>query len=69
MNIAKKTLATTQNFVANHKTALTIIATATVTAVVARKVQVAGLQEAYEFIDAKGLKDEFLNRTDLYGNN
>lgn len=61
MNPVQNALSATKNFVANHKTPLTIIATAGITAAVVSKVKVSGLKEAYDFIEAKGLTEDFLN--------
>lgn len=63
MNPVKNALSATKNFVADHKTPLTIIATAGITVAVMRKVQGAGLKEAYDFIEAKGLTTDFVNNT------
>lgn len=68
MNPAKKTLAAAKNFVVDHKIPIVIVVTAVATAAVARKVQYYGLKEAYEFIENKGLTDDFINRADIFVN-
>lgn len=65
MNPVKKTIAATKEFVSDHKVAIAVVTTAAITVAVVRKMQVSGLKEAYEFIEAKGLNDDFLNSTHL----
>jgi len=60
MIFAKQTTAVI-NFVDRHKVAATAIATATVTTVVVSSLQRSALAEAYEFIDAAGLTEKFID--------
>jgi hypothetical protein len=57
----KNALTATTNFVADHKTPIIIIATAATTAVLAKKMYGKAFDAANEFIEVKGLADEFLN--------
>lgn len=61
MNPIKKTLSATKNFVVAHETPIAILVTATVTAVVAKKVYGKAFEVANQFITEKGLSDEFLD--------
>lgn len=61
MNPAKKALIRTQQFVTDHKVALTVVTTATATAVVSKKVFGAAYRTAEQFISEKGLAEEFLD--------
>lgn len=63
MNIVKRAAARTSEFVSDHKTAITIVTTATVTTVLCAKLTKL-LKDGYtetvtEFLAAKGLTDEF----------
>jgi hypothetical protein len=63
MNPAKKAIARAQEFVSDHKTAITIVATATATAAVCAKLT-KSLRDGYvetvtEFLAEKNLTDEF----------
>lgn len=66
MNIAKKALVNTKNFVADHKIAIAIVATAAATtvAVVKLKNNLDGgyIETANEFLTEKGLMEEFTER-------
>lgn len=63
MNTVKKALTRTKNFVVTHKTPITIVATAAVTAVAMRNLKAGALREAYEFIEANGLTHQFVEST------
>lgn len=65
-NAAQKAVSSTKNFVADHKVALTIVATATTTVVAMRALTQSGLKEAYQFIEDKGLMEDFKNSTNVF---
>lgn len=60
MNAAKKALVRTNQFVQDHKVALTVVTTAATTMVVARKTYGRAFDVANQFIAEHGLADEFL---------
>ena len=62
MNPAKKALASTKNFVVNHKVALTAVTAVTVTTVLVSKLQKGALTEMTTFLEEKGLLEEYINR-------
>lgn len=59
MNPAKKAIARTAKFVADHRVAVAVVTTATVTTVVVRKTVGNMLTNATDFIAEKGLLEEF----------
>lgn len=61
MNPVKKTASATKNFVVKHRTAIAVTVTAATTAVVMDKLRGAALHDHVEFLEEKGLKDEYLN--------
>lgn len=61
MNFAKKALVTSVQFVKAHQLPIAIVTTATVTAVVVKKVYGEAYEAAEQFIDSKGLTEEFVN--------
>lgn len=50
-----------EDFVDRHKVALTATSTVIVTAMVVAQFQKGALKEAYDFIDAAGLTDKFVD--------
>lgn len=60
MSIAKKALFNTRNFVARHKTAIACTATAVATTVVVSKVIGGAVNSHDEFLEMKGLSDEYI---------
>lgn len=60
MNAAQKALTATKNFVADHKTPITIVVTAATTATLSKKVFGQAYKVAEQFIESKGLSEEFL---------
>lgn len=48
-------------FVDDHKVAFSVVTTATVTTVVVASLQREALKEAYDFIDAAGLTEKFID--------
>lgn len=61
MDIAKKAFARTQKFVVDHKVAIAVTATAATTVAVMVKLRGAALEDLHEFLDARGLSDEYIN--------
>lgn len=61
MNTAKLVLARVKQFAEDHKVAIAIIATAVVTTVLVAKLQKGALAECHEFIDSRGLGEDFIN--------
>jgi hypothetical protein len=59
MNAAKKTLARTQKFVADHKVAIAVVTTAAATSAVWFKTTAGAVRQFNEFLDEKGLLEEF----------
>lgn len=65
-NAVKKAAVSTRNFVAAHKTPIVIVATAATTVAAMRVLTQGALKEAYEFIEDKGLMDDFVNSTNVF---
>jgi hypothetical protein len=59
MTRTKNALARTQKFVSDHRVALTIAATAVITTVVVNKTKDNMYASAKDFIESKGLLDEY----------
>lgn len=59
MNPIKKTVAAAKEFVQDHKVAIAITATAVVTTTVLLKLRSADIKNLNEFLDERGLTDEF----------
>lgn len=55
----KKILSSSKEFVADHRVAIAVTATAATTAVLVGKLRGRALRELYEFLDEKNLQDEF----------
>lgn len=60
MNPAKKTVLAAKNFVTSHKTPIAFVTGAAIGVAVTRRAIGAGLKEAYEFIEANGLTEKFV---------
>lgn len=58
--LEKSPVAVAKNFIRSHKTALTVVATASVTAFVTSNLHKEAAMAAHMFIVEKGLSDEFL---------
>lgn len=60
MNNAQKALTAAKNFVADHRTPITVVVTAATTATVTRKMYGGAYKIAEMFIESKGLTEEFI---------
>jgi hypothetical protein len=64
LNAVTNTASRTRHFVANHKVAITVAVTATATAVVMVKMNRTAVKQLTDFLDEKGLTDQFNARFD-----
>lgn len=65
MNHAKRALSRTQKFVSDHKVAISVTATAVVTATACLALNRRNLKVMNEFLTEKGLLEEFWNTPEI----
>lgn len=62
MNRAHRALVRTQQFVSDHRVAIAVITTATATTAAMVAMQKGAVREVNDFLESKGLLEEFHNR-------